>query len=68
MALTDELADHLRRAVPGLNDVTIGRVLLALGAFFTPTDADRRELTQGEIANVLVLAGIDLTVTEVHEI
>lgn len=62
------LADLLRQALPDLDDVTIGRVLLAVGSHTgAAVEAwpDNHELRA--ISNQIVMAGVELTASEWQE-
>lgn len=59
------LADALRQNLPDLDDVTMGRVLIALGAHtggLVQIYPDNHELRV--LSNQIVMAGVDLTAIE----
>jgi hypothetical protein len=61
------LADVLRRAMPDIDDVTLGRVALEFGQYVGQL-ADPRNSDMNALVDVTMCAALDLTATEWQEV
>jgi hypothetical protein len=64
LRLGQMLADRLRRQLPDLDDVTIGRVVLEIGAAVGAYVGTSPEPDCHQLNNWLTLGGLDLTAVE----
>lgn len=61
-------ADQLRRQLPDIDDLTLGRVLLALSEHFTQPGTGYEEITIANLWAGLASAGLQLTQQEWDEV
>lgn len=61
------LADDLRRALPDLDDVSVGRVLLEIGGFIGRLADGRADGTLHVLTDQVMCAALDLTAVEWQE-
>ncbi len=56
-----QIADAMRQDLPGLDDLTLGRIALRLAAYLTIADDSRPGATAADMALVMTAAAADLT-------